>query len=64
MNPRVIDQDAAHDMRGNRKKVGAVLPVHPALIDELQVGLVHERGGGQGMVGTFASKRASRRSSP
>ena len=31
------------------KKVRTVLPLHPTLIDQLEVGLVDERGGTEGM---------------
>jgi hypothetical protein len=39
----MIDKDAAHDMRRDREKVGAALPAHAALIDELEIRLVDER---------------------
>jgi hypothetical protein len=51
MRSRVIDEDAAHQVRGDREELGAVLPLDPPLIDELQVGLVDEGGGRQGVIG-------------
>jgi hypothetical protein len=41
----VVDQDPAHHLRGQPKKLRPVAPVHAVLLDEPQVGLVHERGG-------------------
>jgi hypothetical protein len=39
----VIDQDPAHDLCRDAKKVGSILPVDLALIDQPQVDLVNER---------------------
>lgn len=41
--PRVIDQDSPHQLRGDAKELRAVLPVRAVLIDQFQIGLVHER---------------------
>ncbi len=45
MRPGVIDQDATHQVRGNREKLRAVLPLDPPLIDELQIRLVNQGSG-------------------
>ena len=42
MTTGVIDQDAAHDLRGDTKEVGPILPVTLALIDKPDEYLVHE----------------------
>ncbi len=42
---RVIDEDAAHHLRGDAEEVRAVLPLHLRLIHEPHVRLVDERGG-------------------
>jgi len=39
---RGIHEDATHDLRGHRKKVGAVLPADILRSDQLEVGLVDE----------------------
>ena len=40
---RVVHQEAAHHVRRDGKEVGAIVPLHAALIDEPQIRLVHER---------------------
>ena len=42
MRSRVINKDAAHQVGGDREELGAVLPLDPPLIDEFQIGLVHQ----------------------
>jgi hypothetical protein len=56
----VIDKDAAHQVRGDRKEVGAVLPLNPPLIDELQIRLVNQGGRRQRVIGPFALEIAAR----
>ena len=51
---RVIHQDAPDQLRGHAEEMGAVLPVDAALVDQPQVGFVHQGGGLQGVVGPFA----------
>ena len=41
---RGIDENSPHDRRGDREKVGAVLPVHGAGVHQPHVRFVHERG--------------------
>lgn len=50
MSPRVIDQDASHDLGGDRKKVRAIRPVHILLIDHTDVSFVYQSGGLKCMV--------------
>jgi hypothetical protein len=41
-SPRVIDKDAAHQVRGNGEEVRAVLPTHILLIHETEIRLVNQ----------------------
>ncbi len=50
---RMIYEQASHYLCSNSKKVGAVLPVHPRLIHETQVRLVHQGRWLQGVVWSF-----------
>ena len=52
----IVQQDAAHDLGGDAEEVGTILPAGAALIDELQVGLVDEGSGLQGMAGALAAE--------
>jgi hypothetical protein len=45
VTPRVIDQNAPHDLRGDREKVRTIGPVDVPLIDQANVGFVDEGGG-------------------
>ena len=54
----VIDQDPAHDLCRDAKKVCPILPVDLALIDEPQVDLVNERRRLQRVVSPLAPKLA------
>jgi hypothetical protein len=53
----VIDQDPPHHHRRHPHELGTVLPVHPALIDQPEIRLVHECGGLQGMTGALADEK-------
>ena len=59
---RVIHQEAAHHVSGDRKEMRAVLPAHAPLIDEPQIRLVHERRRRQRMVGALPPQVAPRQS--
>jgi hypothetical protein len=39
----VIDRKTAHDAGSNREEVCPVLPLHLALIDQFEIGLVDQR---------------------
>jgi len=51
---RMVHQQATHYLSSDSEEVSPVLPVHPRLIDQLQVRLVHQRGWLQSVVGPFA----------
>lgn len=53
MLARMVDQNAAHDLRSDAKEVGSILPLD-VLIDKLQIGLIHQRGCLQGVVFALA----------
>jgi hypothetical protein len=55
---RVVDEDAAHGLGRDAEEVRAVLPLHLALVDELEVRLVDEGGGLEGVVGALAPQVA------
>jgi hypothetical protein len=42
---RVVNEYAAHHLRGDGEEVGAVLPAHLRLVNEAQVGVVDEGRG-------------------
>ena len=50
MGSRMVDQDPAHHLRGDAKEMRAILPVHLALIDELEEGFVDQGRGLKGVV--------------
>ena len=58
MPPRVLHQDLPHQLRGDAEEVGSILPLDSRLVDELQIDLIDQGGGGQRVVGTLASQRA------
>ena len=45
MRAGVVNQDAAHGLRGDSEEVGFALPVDPGLVDQFHVGFVDEGGG-------------------
>src|SRR5262249_6843576 len=51
--PRVMHHDSAHELRGYRKKMGAVLPRRTGLSGQLYVGVIKQRRGLQRMSGSF-----------
>ena len=53
---RMIHKQATHYLRSNSKKVSPILPVHPRLIDEPQVGLMNQRSWLQSVIWSFASQ--------
>ena len=56
----VVDQDAAHGLRGDREEVAAVLPREVLLPFQAQIGLVNQCGGLQAVGGSFATSVGSR----
>jgi len=42
VTPRMLYQNAPHQLRRNREKMGAILPVHALIIHQAQVGFVDQ----------------------
>src|SRR4051812_36076746 len=42
MAPCTVDEDTAYRLRGDGKKMGAVLPPHPFVVDQPQIGFVDQ----------------------
>ena len=55
---REVDQHLAHGARRDGQEVAAVAHVEPALLGELEVGLVHEAGGVERLAGAVAPEVA------
>lgn len=51
----VIDQDPAHGLRSNCEEMGPALPVHRPLLDQLEIGLMNQGGGLQGVLSALAA---------
>src|SRR2546425_848631 len=62
MSARMIDKNAAHDVRRNPKEVCAVLPCDAVLVHQSKIRLVDQGSGLQGVVWTFAAQVARRHS--
>jgi len=56
----VVDEDASHQIRGNREKVCAVLPTDAPLVYQPQIGLVDQRGRRKRMVVALAAQVGAR----
>jgi hypothetical protein len=56
--PRVVDEDAPHQLRGDAEEVAAVLPVDLALVEQPQIRLVDHRGDLQAIVAPFTIQLA------
>lgn len=50
MVPRVIDQNASHELRRDAKEVSTAFPIHLALLHEPNIGFVNESGGSQSVI--------------
>ena len=55
----MVDEDPAHDLRGNCKEMGTVVPARAPLIDQVQEDFVNQRCGLQSMVRTFVAQLAA-----
>jgi hypothetical protein len=55
MTPRVIDQNAPHDLRRDREEVGTIRPVHILLIDQANVRFVYQGSGLECVVFSLAA---------
>jgi len=51
----VVHEDPAHELRGHAEEMGAVAPLHTALVDEAEVRLADERRRLERVVGCLAS---------
>src|ERR1017187_4464999 len=60
MAPRVVNQNAPHQLARNREKMGAILPLHALVIHQSHVGFVDQGGGLQAMTGALTFHVASR----
>jgi len=60
MPARVIDQDASHHLGCDPEKVCPALPIYRTLLDQLQIGLMHQRGWLQRVVAALAPHVATR----
>ena len=58
--PRVVHQNAAHQLRRNGEKMGAVLPLHAVVVHQPQVGFVDQGRGLQAVAGALARHVAVR----
>jgi len=58
--PRIVQENPAHQPRGDREKVRAVAPVDAPLIDELHIRLVDERGGLKHVIAPLAREMPRR----
>jgi hypothetical protein len=56
----MIHQDAAHQARGDGEEMGAVSPLHPPLVHEAEVRLIHQCGALQGMIPIFRRQTSPR----
>lgn len=56
VSARVVNEDLAHRARGQGQEVVAILPLDTLGVDELEVGLVHEGGGGDRAALAVAAK--------
>ena len=60
LHPRVVDEDAAHQVGGDGEEVGAALPRHVLRVHQPEVRLVDERRGLERVTGALAPEVARR----
>ena len=58
--PRRVHQDVAHRLRRGGEEVGTVAPVGALLTSQLEVGLMHQSGGLQGVIAALPTHVALR----
>jgi len=56
VSPCIVDKDASHQLSGDTKEVGTVLPRRAPLVHQPQVKLVDERGRAERVVVAFLPK--------
>ena len=57
-----VDQNAAHQLSRDSEEMSAVPPAHVVGINQLEVSLIDQRGGLEGVAGPFSSHVALRQS--
>src|SRR5688572_23402201 len=57
--PSMVHHDAAHELRGDRKEMSAILPVRLGFIREGKIGIMDEHGGLQGVAGALLAHVAA-----
>jgi hypothetical protein len=55
MTTCMLDQNTAHQLRGYCEEMGPILPLHPLVIHQADVGLIDQRAGLKVVVGALAS---------
>jgi hypothetical protein len=55
MTSCMLDQNTAHQLRGYGEEMGPILPLHPLVIHEADVGLIDQRACLKVVVGALAS---------
>ena len=56
----MLDQNTAHQLRGYCEEMGAILPLHPLVIHQADIGLIDQRGRLKVVVAALASHVAVR----
>jgi hypothetical protein len=51
----IVDQYAPHQLRRDRKEVRAVLPLHAARLNQLEIGFINQRSSLQRMAGPLTA---------
>src|SRR5690349_25149641 len=51
----IVNQDMPHHLGGHTEEVRTALPIHISLINQTNIGFVHQRGCLQYMAGSFAT---------
>jgi hypothetical protein len=55
MTPRMINQNAPHQLSRNSEEMGTILPLHALVINQTHVGLIDQRRRLKAVAGTLAS---------
>src|ERR1017187_7153434 len=58
--PRMINQNAPHELGRNREKMDAMLPLRVLVIHQPHIGFVNQSGGLQALTGAFSFHVSSR----
>ena len=60
MTSCMLDQNTAHQLRGYREEMGPILPLHPLVIHQADIGFIDQRGRLEAVVGALTSHVAVR----